>query len=313
MKISILLPVYNAKDYLKQSIESILASTEKDFELLAIDDGSQDGSLEILQSFAQQDSRVKILSQNHGGIVKALNYGLKESRGQYIARMDADDVSYGNRFTKQMQYLEAHPEVVAVGSWVRFIDRENRPFFIYQTPVSFQEIQHALWQGNGGALVHPAVMIRREAIEALGGYREEYRSLEDLDLYIRLLAIGELHNIPEVLLDYRQHFESVNYSSNHDERKHLHEKLMKEHCKKNHKSLPQIANAVHQKNPQEVYVQWANWALGDGFYKTFFFYACKIISLKPLSLSSWFKAIGLMISFCLHMMKKIKNKVIRAS
>ena len=130
---------------------------------------------------------------------------------------------------------------------------------------------------------------------------------------LRLLKLGELHNIPQVLLDYRQHFKSVNYSSNHEDRKKLHEKLMQEHCEAAHKPLPELKRAVHEKTREEVYAQWANWALEDNFYKTFWIYTLTIISLNPFSFKNWRQSFCLLFLFWIRMIKKIKNKSMRFS
>jgi glycosyltransferase involved in cell wall biosynthesis len=293
MKVSVILPVYNAKDYLKIACDSLFQSIFQDFEVIAIDDGSTDGSLEILHAISKNEPRLKILTQAHQGIVQALNYGISESKGTYIARMDADDISHPDRLEKQIAYLEGHPDAIAVGSWVRFIDDKNRPFFIYQTPIKNESIVAALWQGNGGAMVHPSVLFRKSAMDAVGRYREAYRSLEDLDLYLRMIGKGSYYNLPEVLLDYRQHFQSVNYSSRHEARHKLHFQLMQEHCKNAGKPFPTLTEAVHQKTPDQIYWQWANWALESHFFSSAWIYAIKALATSSLKITTYLMALQL--------------------
>lgn len=209
--ISVVLPVYNAGRYLAQAVESVLAQTFRDFELIAVDDGSTDNSRALLETFARRDPRVRVISRPNTGIVGALNDGLAAARGRYIARMDGDDVADPERFARQAAALDAAPDCVALGSAVRFIDPEGRPLKIYRPPAGHNAIRDELSWGNGGALVHPAVVFRRDALEACGGYRQEFIFIEDLDLYVRLLRFGRLANLPDVLLSYRQHPRSVNH------------------------------------------------------------------------------------------------------
>ncbi|MDD5349310.1 MAG: glycosyltransferase [Chthoniobacteraceae bacterium] len=209
--ISVVLPVHNAARYLAQAVESVLAQTFRDFELIAVDDGSTDRSPDLLRRFAQRDPRVRVLSRPNTGIVGALNDGLAAARGRYIARMDGDDVADPARFERQLAYLEAAPDCVALGTAVRFTDPEGRPLKAYRPPAGHDAIRAELSWGNGGALVHPTVIFRREALAACGGYRQPFLFIEDLDLYVRLLRFGRLANLGDILLSYRQHPRSVNH------------------------------------------------------------------------------------------------------
>ncbi len=286
--VSVLLPVYNCRKHLAKALESLLHQTYIHFEIWAIDDGSTDGSLELLKKYAAKDPRIKCLIQDHGGIVKALNAGLAQAQGLYIARMDADDIALPNRFAKQVAFLEANKKAVAVGSWVQFIDDAGDPLFIYRMAQEPVAIEEELWKGNGGVIIHPVALFRKSALDAVGGYREAYRSLEDLDLYIRLLDIGPLYNLPEVLFLYRQHFKSVNFTSEHSTRRALSNQLMNEHLAR--KGKPPFAfnkQGLHEKSRLEIYHQWAGWALSEGFKKTALKYTLKALFAYPLKKRSW--------------------------
>lgn len=211
MQISVLLPVYNVARYLRQALQSVLQQTFSDFEVVVVDDGSGDGSLAILREFGSADPRLRIISRPNTGIVGALNDGLEACRGEFVARMDADDVCHPARFAWQREFLASNEDCVALGSAVLFTDPANRPLKVYRPSEEHGMIVQALARGNGGALVHPSVMFRRSAILQVGGYREEYQWIEDLDLFIRLAAVGRLANLPNVLLRYRQHPKSVNH------------------------------------------------------------------------------------------------------
>ena len=208
--VSVIVPVYNAARFLAEAIESLLAQTLANFEIIAVNDGSTDGSKRLLDCAAAADPRIRVLSRPNTGIVSALNDGLAEARGEFIARMDADDVSLPKRLAEQVAYLREHPECVAVGTDVLYTDPEGCPLIRHHPAEDHERIVAQLVAGNGGAIVHPSIMCRRSTIEELGGYRVRYQWIEDLDLYLRLSERGQLANLPEVYLHYRQHLQSVN-------------------------------------------------------------------------------------------------------
>ncbi|WP_438481986.1 glycosyltransferase family 2 protein [Oleiharenicola lentus] len=208
--LSVLLPVHNAARYLPAALASLAAQTLTDFEIIAVDDGSTDTSPALLRAYGAHDLRLNIISQENTGIVGALNAGLGLARGYFIARMDADDIALPNRFATQLAYLREHPHCVAVGTDVLYVDPEGAPLVRHRPALDHATIIAQLLEGNGGALVHPSVLFRRDAIEQAGGYRARYNWVEDLDLYLRLAAIGSLANLPDVFLHYRQHSKSVN-------------------------------------------------------------------------------------------------------
>jgi len=203
--LSVLLPVYNAAVFLEQAIDSILQQTYCDFELIVIDDASTDGSDTVLDKIS--DPRiVRIKFNQNKGIVAALNKALDISRGRFIARMDADDIAAPNRFQLQVQYLEGHPEVAVVGSWIRGFGRVRRPY-VLRYPVSHASIEAGLLFDSPFA--HPAVMMRRAMLDALEKkYSVDFPYTEDWELWSRLVRVGRAANIPVVLLDYRIHVKS---------------------------------------------------------------------------------------------------------
>ena len=210
--VSIVLPVYNAASYLATALDSVLAQTFRDFEIVAVDDGSTDRSGAILKDYSRRDARVRLISRPNTGIVGALNDGVAAARGKIIARMDADDFSLPMRIEKQLAFLDRRPECVAVGTDVLYTDPEGSPLLPHRPAEHHDSIVMQLLDGNGGALIHPSIMFRRDVFEAAGGYREHYQWIEDLDLYLRFSERGELANLPEVHLHYRQHLQSVNYT-----------------------------------------------------------------------------------------------------
>lgn len=212
--VSVIMPVYNAERYLREAVGAILAQTERHFELIAVDDGSKDGSRALLETFARADSRVRVISRPNTGIVGALNDGLEVARGEFIARMDADDWVTPDRFAKQLAFLADHPACVCVGSFFNYMDADGALIKWNPRETDPAAVERALLSGDGGALIHPVIMARRGAIEQAGRYRVEAQWIEDLDLYLRLARLGELSNVSEVLLHYRYHTQSVNFTRN---------------------------------------------------------------------------------------------------
>jgi glycosyltransferase involved in cell wall biosynthesis len=200
--VSVILPVYNAERHLAQAIESILEQTYQDFEFLIINDGSTDRSQEILESYALADQRVRVFARPNLGLVRTLNEGLGRARGEYIARMDADDVSRPERFRMQVEFLDANPRCVVVGTSFTLIDDAGQELTTWHCFISDRAIRHAL--PAEGCIPHPTAMFRKTPVLNVGGYNEDYPVSEDYDLWRRLAGIGELHNLPEPLLYKRE-------------------------------------------------------------------------------------------------------------
>jgi len=206
--ISILMPCHNAAETLDEALDSLQAQTFRDYELVAVNDGSTDNTPEILRQRAARDERICLLSIQHGGIVAALNAGLKACRGELVARMDADDRSHPQRLEKQYASLQAHPEVAVLGCQVRaFPDGQVRPGFqVYidwqNNLLSDEAMRRELFVES--PLAHPSIMIRRSWLERLEGY-QDHGWAEDYDLWMRLyLAGATFAKLPDALLDWRE-------------------------------------------------------------------------------------------------------------
>lgn len=204
-RVSVVLPVYRGAAHVGAAVESVLGQTFSDFELLVLDDASPDESVAIVESFG--DPRVRVLvNERNLGQVATLNRGLREARGEYVARLDQDDVCLPERFERQAALLEEQPKVAVVGTWVDVVDESgvvvdrSRPLLDDVVDELYAILVDRL------PLAHPAVMLRREAALALGGYDETVRYCEDQDLWRRLVLAGhELRVVPEPLLRYRVH------------------------------------------------------------------------------------------------------------
>src|SRR5687768_3557201 len=167
------MPVFNTERYLKYALESVLAQTFEDFEFIILDDGSTDSSVHIIQEYAENDERIRFFPLEHRGYVSLLRRGLNHARGEFVARMDSDDICTPERFEKQVDFLRANPDVVAVGSQIVVIDPYGSKVEKPQHKLSHEEIEKELLNGVGWAMVHPTVTMRREPLMKVGGYRED--------------------------------------------------------------------------------------------------------------------------------------------
>lgn len=202
--ISVAMPVYNCEKYLAEAINSILAQTFTDFELIIIDDGSTDNSLQVLQEFQQKDARIRLVSRENKNVAATLNEIISLARGKWIARMDQDDIALPQRFERQLQWLEQTGADIC-GSWVRrFGTLDNR---IVNLKQSDEAIKMEMLFCSPFA--HPTVMVRTIMIKELL-YDEIRPEAEDYDLWVRAAVAGwKMANIPEVLLLYRVHPQQV--------------------------------------------------------------------------------------------------------
>lgn len=207
--VSIVLPVYNSEKYLREAIGSLLAQTFTDFELLIINDGSTDGSEEIIQSYS--DERIiYIKNESNKGLIYTLNKGIELAKGKYIARMDADDVCLPMRLQKQFDWLEKYSTTAVVGCHVSFINDTGTVTGQWKEDLqtsNYQSIRKKMVWEN--CIAHPTVMMRSNVIRQYG-YHQNQKNTEDYDLWLRMLADGNIiEKVPERLLLYRVHEASV--------------------------------------------------------------------------------------------------------
>jgi len=208
IKISCVMPIYNAERYVEEAIQSILDQTFTDFELILVDDGSSDSSAEIIDRLAKQDSRIRVIRKENGGIVSALNKGIRSARGEYLARMDADDISLPDRFAFQARYLDEHPEVALIGGRSKRIGptgaEEPSDWTTSRTRTDIGRFPPTV-----AVSLHPLIMTRRAAIVEVGGYSDKYPHAEDYDIFIKLGASGEVRNPEKDVLKYRVHGSNI--------------------------------------------------------------------------------------------------------
>lgn len=201
-RVSVVMPVFNAEPYLTEAVRSILAQSLDELELVAVDDGSDDGSRGTLERLAEQDHRVRIVrGGGRLGIAAALNLGLSEARSDLVAIAHADDVALPDRLARQADFLEAERRVAVLGTALVTIDASGRRGPLLRFPTDRSVIRSTLLRHN--CLAHPSVMLRRNAVIGVGGYR--FDSVEDYDLWLRLAERFELANLSQAHVLYRLH------------------------------------------------------------------------------------------------------------
>ena len=212
VRLSVAMSVFNNARFLAPAIESILAQTFGDFEFLIVDDGSTDGSAEVIDRFAALDDRIVVTRQTNRGLIVSLNSMVASACAPLIARMDGDDVARPTRFERQIEFLDRHPQIGVVGTWTNSIDSQGvvRPDCDGH-PTSHAAFLEALERGP--LLCHPSVVMRTDVVRAVGGYHAAFRHCEDYDLWLRLSERTQLCSLRERLLDYRHSGDQV--SSRH--------------------------------------------------------------------------------------------------
>jgi glycosyltransferase involved in cell wall biosynthesis len=200
VKITVLMPAYNAERYIGQAISSVLGQTFADFDLLVVDDGSTDATADIVRSFG--DPRIVLVQQENRGIAGALNTGLGMARSDLIARFDADDICYPHRLERQYRFMQESPAYLLAGSMVDYADMEGRYVFTYRPPGNTDRVIRRL-SYKVCPFIHSSVIYRKEAVQSLGGYNLYAHGFEDHLLWRLLIRTGKVYNIPEVLMRVR--------------------------------------------------------------------------------------------------------------
>ena len=202
-KVTVLMPVYNGEKYLREAVDSILGQTFRDFEFIIVDDASTDRGYEIARSYT--DPRIVLVrNERNLGLTVSLNRGLELTRGEYVARMDCDDVSLPERLERQVAFMDANPDVGACGTWSLDIDHAGNVVGRRELPLG-EELNNFYWRRS---LSHPAAMFRFDREDG-PRYDPACRYAQDYDLWFKVRARRRLANLPEYLLLYRVHDDSI--------------------------------------------------------------------------------------------------------
>lgn len=249
-KVSVVMSVYNTPaDFLSASIESILNQTFSDFEFLIIDDGSTDENVKkIILSY--DDKRIKYLYKNNSGLTASLNYGLEHATGEYIARMDADDISLPTRFEKQVKYLDEHKDVAVLGTWFEMFGSSN-------IVIKHPEVITVFNILNDEHVGHPTVMFRKKMFDDHKlRYDEDFKCAQDFELWSRVVRILKVRNLPEILLKYRmseKNISTIRYVEQQNNAKEVKNRLL-EFLTTDKKQQVQILNIINTQKP--IYPKW---------------------------------------------------------
>lgn len=198
--VSVLIPVHNAGRHLRPAIISVVRQTFRNLQIICINDGSTDGSGEVLDSLAAEDDRLQVVHTANSGIVPTLNRAFAMADGRFIARMDADDLCLPGRIAAQIDFLLSNPECGLVGSQILVVDDDTRPIKRTQFPLEHEKIAEKLLTGMC-PVAHPSVVLRREVFLEAGGYHNCVA--EDYDLFLRMSALTRIANLPDPLVLYR--------------------------------------------------------------------------------------------------------------
>ena len=208
--ISVVMPAYNAAPFIGEAIQSVLNQTLRQFELIIIDDGSNDGTGDIAHDYAAQDSRIRVIPGEHKGAGHAMNLGIEVARADWVAVMHSDDVALPQRLERQYEAAQQQPEVVIWGTDGYHINAKGEVLSHFRVgPLTVEECQAEREKNRVVQCIHPTVLLRRDVLQAVGGYDPTLRVCEDIELFDRMMVHGPLVTIPEPLLGYRIHGSSL--------------------------------------------------------------------------------------------------------
>ena len=280
--------VFNGVEYLAEAMDSMLAQTFGDFELIVVDDGSTDSSPAVLADYAKRDPRVRIVPQKNAGLTAALNAAAKLATGDLLARMDPDDVALPERLAEQVAFMDEHPEITLLGTRVTLIDPYGTPYQNPLHPLHHDEIDAKLLAGEGWAIVHPAAMMRRSAFEAVNGYDERYRTSQDFDLWLRMAEAGKLANLPTPLLKYRQHLGSANFKKAEQQKKLKVQIMTQAHARRGLPAFdPASLGAPPVTDPFEIRKRWGWAAIKTKHFAAARRHAYANLKLQPMNANAW--------------------------
>jgi len=211
LKVTVLMSVFNGARWLQESIESILAQSFTNFEFIVVDDGSQDTSIEIIRRYAAADPRIRVITKPNSGLADSLNVGIESAQGEWIARIDADDIAMPDRLATQLDYAICDETCVVLGSSAVHIDEHGKECGLVTYPVHHKQLCHLMEARCINPIAHSSALIRTAAVRAVGCYRKRIRRSQDYDLWLRLSTFGEIRTIDLPLVRVRKHTGQVSH------------------------------------------------------------------------------------------------------
>jgi glycosyltransferase involved in cell wall biosynthesis len=210
MHLSVVVTAYNAERWIAETLDSILAQSHRDFELLAVDDGSSDRTLDILQEYAARDERIRVLTHANTGMAASANRAVQEATGDWIVRIDADDLMLTSRLERQIEYIRQNPDVVVASCLVYYINESGAIIGSYSSNLTTREdFDRYFARSEAIGLHHQGVIMRKDVFLEVGGYRGQFWPSDDMDLWNRMAEKGYVLVQPEYLQKYRIHGSSI--------------------------------------------------------------------------------------------------------
>ena len=206
--ITVIMSVFNGSQWLSESIESVLKQTFSKFEFIIVDDGSTDNSVEIIKRYQSQDSRIHLIVKNNSGLADSLNHAIQIARGQWIARLDADDICEPMRLEKQFIFSQHNPSIVFIGTGHSVINSQGQVEGIYDYPTNHAQLLSNLINIRKYP-AHSSAFYRSDVVRSVGGYRPRMKRSQDCDLWLRLSEMGQLASLKEPLIRLRYHSEQI--------------------------------------------------------------------------------------------------------
>ena len=208
IKISVLMATYNSEKFISKSIESIIKQSYLNYEFIIVDDGSLDSTKEIIDMYRRNNNKIKLITKSNSGLTETLNFGMQFCTGEWIARIDSDDLSSINRLKKQIEVSQKLDNVGLIGSDAIFIDKLGKKLFEFSYPSNHEELKNNLL-GSKKFFPHSSAFFNRELVESLGGYRNRAGISEDWDLWLRIASRKQIINIKKPLVKIRLHNEQI--------------------------------------------------------------------------------------------------------
>jgi glycosyltransferase involved in cell wall biosynthesis len=294
-RVSVLMPVFNTARYLDAALNSISTQTFTEFELLVLDDGSRDGSGELLRRYAAQEPRMHLTARENRGLIASRNELLAAARGELVAWMDSDDAALPTRLAQQCAAFDADPDLVCLGTAAQCVDPDDNLLNVERYPLEHEQIVLAQQRADG--MRFPTTMMRRLAALRVGGFREPFRMGEDLDLLLRLGETGKMANLGEILYLYRQHIASVcsRLAPQWPAYRDLVLELARERRRDGQDRLqrgatvavPRATAADTRQTTWRTYHSWAGYALANGNWTLSRKYALRALTQRPLARQTW--------------------------
>ena len=293
-EVTIIVPIYNGSAFLAETLRSLLSQTFNNYELLAIDDGSTDNSVEIVRSF--KDERIRLIQNDNAGLCHTLNLGIAEAKAAYIARCDQDDVSFPDRLERQLQVMTDHPEAIGLFSYVEKLGIKHRwsnQDRVVMAPGHLKEYQPI----EDGCLLCSTMFIRSEALRSIGGFRQAYYPVDDWDMECRLAQAGKVLIMLEPLIYYRFQSNANTYRTYADMRERT--RWTRDSYWRRMKSLPELTLEQFRKSqPQDLWsrmnrmrkdssklhMRKAGNRFLDGHYLAAAVHLCVVVILNPADL-----------------------------